>query len=205
MSDDPTLQERKEHYLARTEQYRRLGYDNPATTEFVVGLTGPLSSPALDVGTGKGALTLELARQGVDVVSVDLDPEEQQLAVYLAREAGLERSIEFVVGDGARLPQPDNHFAWVGMLDVLHHLDNADPVLDEMLRVVRPGGTIMVSDFSEPGFEVIDQVHRDEGREHPRSAATVDSAQARLIEAGCELVTRVEEYLHLISVLKKPL
>jgi len=203
MSDIPTLQERKEHYLARTEQYRRLGYDNPATTEFVVSLAGSLSGPALDVGTGKGALTLELARRGVDVATIDLDPEEQQLAVHLAREEGLERSIEFVVGDGARLPWPDDHFAWVGMLDVLHHLDDADPVLDEMLRVVKPGGTIMVSDFSQPGFGIIDQGHRDEGREHTRSAATVDSAQTRLLEAGCELVTHVEEYLHLISVLKK--
>ncbi|MFC1545439.1 class I SAM-dependent methyltransferase [Gemmatimonadota bacterium] len=205
MIENLPLQERLEHYLARSEQYRSLGYDNPATTAFVVALAGPPAGPALDIGTGKGSLTLELARQGIDVATIDLDPEEQQLAVYLAREEGLEHSIEFVVGDGARLPWPDAHFGWVGMLDVLHHLEEADPVLDEMLRVVRPGGTIMVSDFSEPGFEVIARVHREEGGEHPRTAATVDSAQIRLIGAGCELVTRVEEYLHQVSVLKRPL
>ncbi|MFC1529436.1 class I SAM-dependent methyltransferase [Gemmatimonadota bacterium] len=204
MSDTPTLQERVEHYQARTEQYRRLGYDNPATTEFVVRVAGPLSGPVLDVGTGKGSLTLELARQGVDVVSVDIDAEEQQLAVHLAREAGLDRFIEFVQGDATRLSWPDEYFGWVGMLDVLHHLEDADPILDEMLRVVRPGGLLMLADFSEPGFEIIDQVHRDEGREHERSAATVDSARARLMGAGCELVTSVEEYLHLVSVLRKP-
>ncbi len=204
MSDTLTLQERIDRNQARTDQYRRLGYDNPAATEFVVGIAGPLSGPVLDVGTGKGSLTLELARQGVEVVSVDIDPEEQQLAVHLAREAGLDALIEFVQGDAALIPCPDDFFAWAGMLDVLHHLEDADPVLDEMLRVVRPGGLLMLADFSEPGFALVEKIHRSEGHEHERSMATVLSAQTRLIEAGCELVTAVEVHFHLVSVLRIP-
>ena len=204
MAEQPSLKERREHYRARTEQYRRLGYDGPATTAYVVSLARPRSGPVLDVGTGKGALALELARRGVEVVSIDIDPEERDLALLLAREEGLEELIEFVTGSAARMPWPDAHFGWAGMLDVLHHLEEADPVLDEMFRVTRPGGVIVVSDFSEPGFEVIDQVHREENRVHERSAATVDSARTRLMAAGCELLTSVEDYLHLISVLRKP-
>ncbi|MFC1628961.1 class I SAM-dependent methyltransferase [Gemmatimonadota bacterium] len=203
MTDNPTLQERKEAYLVRCEQYRRLEYDPEITARFVAGIAGPLTSPVLDVGSGKGSLSIALARLGVDVIGVDLDPEEQKLAASLAEDAGVAHLIQFLQGDAAQVPFPDDHFTGASMLDALHHLDEEESVLTEMMRVVRTGGFLVLSDFSEPGFKVVEQIHREEGGEHARTAATVGSAEAYLVEQGCELVARIEDFLHLVTVLRR--
>ena len=205
MNEDPTLQERKEAFLVRSERYRQLGYDSGVTARFVAGIAGPHTGPVLDMGSGKGSLTIAMAALEVDVIGIDLDPDEQALAALLAEEAGVAHRIRFIQGDAGQIPYPDDHFTCVGMLDVLHHLYDPDPVLAEMWRVVQKGGSLLLADFSEPGFEIVEQVHREEGGDHPRSPATVNYAEAALRERGGEPVTRIEDHLHQISVLRKPL
>jgi hypothetical protein len=56
-----------------------------------------------------------------------------------------------------------------------------------MVRVVRPGGKVVVGDFTEKGFDMVSAVHRGEGRVHRRSDITVDAAAAILAAAGCHV------------------
>jgi len=167
--------ERLRAFRARSLQYGRLGHDRVGTARFVVETAGALRGPALDVGTGKGLLAIELARTGMEVVSVDVDAEEQELARLLAEEAGVGSRISFVRGDAAHLPYPDGTFGCVAMMDVLHHLDEPGPVLREMARVFNHAGLMVIADFDEQGFELVSRIHREEGRHHPRTAATVTS------------------------------
>ena len=171
-----TAPARLQAFRERCEVYLRRGYDRFAAARHVVDAAASLRGPALDVGTGQGFLALELARRGLDIVSVDVDAEAQELAWLRAEEAGLGNRIAFVAGDTSRLPYPDGHFGCAAMMDVLHHLDTPGPVLREMGRVVAEGGLVVIADFDEQGFELVSRVHREEGREHPRTAATVGLA-----------------------------
>lgn len=196
-------QERLREFRERCERYLRSGYDRWAAARFVAGAVDPLGGTALDVGTGKGVLAVELARRGLEVVSVDPDPAARVIAVDVAEDAGVGKRIDFVTGDGARLPFPTGRFGCAAMLDVLHHLDAPEPILLEMCRVVRPGGRIVVAEFDGAGFEVVARVLRADGAEHGRSAATLDSAAAALEGLGCRLVERVNGHLHDVAVLAR--
>ncbi len=94
---------------------------------------------ALDVGCGTGEGTLFLAREfpQARVRGVDLSAEMVQAAVA---KVGLdpEGRIAFKVGDAAALPYPDESFDLVAQL-------NMPPFFDEMVRVLRPGGHVIVA------------------------------------------------------------
>ena len=189
----------------RSLEYLRRGHDRLSAARFVVDAADELHGPALDVGTGKGLLAIELARRGMDVVSIDVDDKERELARLLTEEAGLGGDINFVNGDAARLSYPDGHFGCVAMMDVMHHLVEPGPVLREMARVVRVGGVIIIADFDEDGFELVSRVHQWEGREHPRTGATVSLAVDELARAGFCCTTRTNGHQHDVVVLQKQL
>jgi ubiquinone/menaquinone biosynthesis C-methylase UbiE len=198
------LEERKAAFHARTEQYCRLGHDRFAAARFVAEAAGCLEGPALDVGTGRGLLAMGLARRGLDVVSVDVNAEDSELAAALAGEAGLDGHIQFLLQDARSLPFPDGSFGCAAMMEVLHHLDDARPVLTEMARLVRPGGAIVVADFTESGFAMVAAVHHADGQEHPRSASTLEGAQEILASLGWLEEGRVEAHLNVVAWFRKP-
>jgi hypothetical protein len=129
MEDHEELIRRKASFLVRTEHYLSLGYDRFATADFVVKTGGRLSGPALDIGTGKELTAM--ARRGLEVVFLDLDADEQALAFLLAAEAGLKDRIYFVWGDASMLTYSEDHFGCAALVDVLHHLQDPVPVLEE--------------------------------------------------------------------------
>ncbi len=191
-------------FRSRTERYLRAGHDRFEAARFVAGRVAEARGPALDVGTGKGLLALALAERGLDVLSVDVSPEDQEVAAALAAEAGLSARIRFLLADASSLPFPAGAFGCAAMMDVLHHLADAGPVLDEMARVVAPSGRIVVADFTEEGFDLVARIHREEGKEHPRSAVTVGSAAAALLESGWRPVGRGTGHLQDAATLERP-
>jgi demethylmenaquinone methyltransferase/2-methoxy-6-polyprenyl-1,4-benzoquinol methylase len=100
----------------------------------------------LDIGGGTGGVSARL-RDLVRTVLV-IEPSEP-----LTRRGHDRRpDIRFAVGDGRRLPVRDASADRVLLIEVLHHVEDADAVLDEALRVLRPGGTVLVeeSEFNGP-------------------------------------------------------
>jgi ubiquinone/menaquinone biosynthesis C-methylase UbiE len=111
---------------------------------------------ALDVGCGPGQITIMLAKRWPAVRWVGLDAAPAMLAQGRkdAAAAGI-GSIDFQtfrVGPegGGRLPYEDAGFDLVICNSVLHHL--ADPLqsLDEMARVLKPGGAFLLRDLARP-------------------------------------------------------
>jgi len=189
---DRDLAEQRLRFGRRCEEYLQLGHDLFAAARFVAGFVTEGTSPVLDVGTGKGIFAIELARRGFQVVSVDPDDSDRALAILLAEEAGIRKSISLVRGDAAWLPFPSGSFESVAMVEVLHHLHNLPPVSRELGRVLKPGGTLIVADFSQPGFDLVAQVHRREGGEHLVSGITMENAVAQFEEDGLACTGRHE-------------
>jgi len=114
--------------------------------------TAELVRPGLrvaDIGTGTGILALELAELGLDVIGIDrseamLETARQKWDSIAAAQTG---NIEFRVGDAHELPleaaSVDAAFAHM----VLHSLEEPERAVQEMARVVRPGGLVILVDF----------------------------------------------------------
>jgi len=151
----------------RNAVHRRFGYDSASGVRFVLEKAFPLRGRVLDVGTGKGRFVIALARHVAHVTTVDVSAEEQRQARLEAVYAGLSDRIRFVLQDARRLPWPAASFDAVVSWNVFHHLDDPERVLGEMLRVLKPGGKLVMADFSPSGFRLMDAIHAAEGRRHP--------------------------------------
>ena len=99
----------------------------------------------LDVGCGTGDATAQLATgviPGGRTVGIDLS--EAMITEARKRAAGSDLPLEFRIADAHDLPFPDNHFDACSAERVFVHLADPLGVLAEMVRVVKPGGRVVV-------------------------------------------------------------
>jgi SAM-dependent methyltransferase len=198
------LEARKRQFEARTTEFKGLGYDRFLTPAFVLDGIDDLAGPILDLGTGMGLMARELARRGLEVCSVDVNPEDQQVAAFLTDDPALAERITFTPADGASLPFLVGAFGSAVTLDVLHHLVDGAAVLRELNRVVKPGGTIVLAEFSRAGFDLVAQAHAAQGQVHPEGPATLDWARGFLSGLEAEEIDVREGHLHRVAVFRKP-
>lgn len=112
---------------------------------------GP-GQPALDVCCGTGDVALALARRGARVTGLDFSSE--MLAVARRRAQARNLAVDFVPGDALALPFPDATFDAVTISYGLRNLADFTAGLAEMVRVLRPGGRLLVLDFGKPTHRV---------------------------------------------------
>lgn len=133
--------------------------DYPAVATGLIAELGPALVAAagvrpgdrvLDVAAGSGNAAIPAALAGADVVASDLTPELFDAGRTLAARRGATLSWE--EGDAEALPYPDGSFdvalSCVGVMFAPHHRRAAD----ELVRVVRPGGTIGLLSWTPEGF-----------------------------------------------------
>jgi demethylmenaquinone methyltransferase/2-methoxy-6-polyprenyl-1,4-benzoquinol methylase len=100
----------------------------------------------LDLAAGTGVSTAELARSGVLAVACDFS-----LGMLRAGRARRHRQhLPFVAGDATHLPFADASFDATVISFGLRNVADAPTALREMARVVRPGGRLVVCEFSRP-------------------------------------------------------
>jgi ubiquinone/menaquinone biosynthesis C-methylase UbiE len=92
-----------------------------------------LPGPVLDLGSGDGHFASAAFAEKMDV---GLDPWPSPMEEARRRDAYR----LLVLGEGARIPFPDSFFASVTSTSVLEHIPDIDPVLQEVGRVLQPGG-----------------------------------------------------------------
>jgi ubiquinone/menaquinone biosynthesis C-methylase UbiE len=138
------------------------------------------------------------------VISVDVSQEEQLVAIMNAHMETLPGRITFLTSDAQRVPFPDGAFGAAVAMDALHHLANGPPVFAEMVRVVRPGGKIVLAEFDAQGLALVARVHRSEGREHPVGPVTLASALDWFVTSGLTIESRRQGHFHLMVVFSKP-
>jgi 2-polyprenyl-6-hydroxyphenyl methylase/3-demethylubiquinone-9 3-methyltransferase len=114
----------------------------PARMRHFSAIVGDWSQKTvLDLGCGGGFMAEALAREGADVIGVDPSAPAIEAAREHAAQAGL--VIDYRVGSGERIPLADESVDCVVCVDVLEHVESLDAVLDEVRRVLKPGGLFL--------------------------------------------------------------
>jgi len=102
----------------------------------------------LDVAAGTGTSSAALARSGARVVALDFS------AGMVAEGRRKHKKIEFVEADAEKLPFGDNEFDAVSISFGLRNVANPKAALAEMYRVLKPGGRLVVCEFSKPPIAI---------------------------------------------------
>jgi 2-polyprenyl-3-methyl-5-hydroxy-6-metoxy-1,4-benzoquinol methylase len=107
----------------------------------------PEEARVLDVGCGPGWTSVFLARMGYHVTGFDLAPDMITLAGRRAAREGVTANCTFQVADSEAFELAPE-FDAVLVYDTLHHVQNEAAVLENCLRALKPGGTLVLA---EPG------------------------------------------------------
>jgi demethylmenaquinone methyltransferase / 2-methoxy-6-polyprenyl-1,4-benzoquinol methylase len=119
----------------------------------VVGLARPApETRALDLATGTGDIAFALREHCGQVVGLDVTARMIELA---RRKTGARPAPAFLVGDMLALPFPAASFDLVTTGYGLRNVPDLDLAIDEMLRVLKPGGQALSLDFDRPPNRLI--------------------------------------------------
>ncbi|MFH1878867.1 MAG: class I SAM-dependent methyltransferase [Candidatus Omnitrophota bacterium] len=177
-------------YLERKAYFKKFGYDIDKERSFIFKKAMPVQGRILEVGTGKGHFTMELAKAGYCLTSVDISEEEQIAARLNLEFSGLKDKVVLRVENAEKLSFSDGSFDAVFSVNAVHHFKDTFRVMDELVRVTARPGKIVLSDFSEEGFKVIECIHGSEGKTHDRGAVSMKAVKDHLTGKGF----RTEEY-----------
>ena len=123
-------------------------------------LAGLRAGEVLDVGCGSGSFTRALADTLTGARSIiGIDPDKD--SVDEARRLTDDRRVRFRVLAGGEAPFADERFDLVAISNALHHLDDPVVVLDELRRMVRPGGFLVVQELVSDELAPAEQNGRD--------------------------------------------
>ncbi len=103
----------------------------------------------LDLAAGTGVSTVELARSGARAVACDFSIGMLQAGRSIKKRR---RAVPFVAGDAMALPFLDDSFDAAVISFGLRNVADVGAALREMARVVRPGGRLVVCEFSSPSW-----------------------------------------------------
>jgi ubiquinone/menaquinone biosynthesis C-methylase UbiE len=104
----------------------------------------------LDIGCGVGKPAMRLFRRtGAEVLGVTVSPHQVDVARTRAEQEDVSSSVRFECADAMALPYDDDSFDAVLALESICYMDRSK-ALKEMLRVVRPGGRVVLTDLLEP-------------------------------------------------------
>lgn len=113
---------------------------------------------AADLGAGTGFISEGLLRSGLQVIAVDQSPAmlEEMKEKFQAFDG-----IDYRVGEAQSLPIADGNVDYVFANMYLHHVEQPPKAIQEMARVLKAGGRMVITDLDEHGFEFLRNEQHD--------------------------------------------
>ncbi len=106
------------------------------------GFDGFTGRKVLEVGFGMGTDLFQIARSGAEVHGVDLVPKHLEIATKRFEVFGIPAELQ--IADAENLPFDDNSFDSVYTFGVIHHTPDTQKAVDEIHRVLKPGGNAVI-------------------------------------------------------------
>lgn len=113
---------------------------------------------AADIGAGTGFLTEGLLQKGLRVIAVD---RSEEMLEQMKNKFGTNAKFEYCLGDGECLPLESGKVNYAMANMYLHHVDNPSAAIKEMVRILAPGGKLVITDLDEHNFEFLKFEHYD--------------------------------------------
>ncbi|MFC2060974.1 class I SAM-dependent methyltransferase [Elusimicrobiota bacterium] len=200
-----TNREKQENYQLYTDRiayYAKKGLDFIKSRKGIIEKAGNLHGSILEVGCGNGYTTLPLTRAGYNFTSIDMDIEAlKKTALSLAHEEFL-KNVKFYVMDALNMGFKDKIFNNVICVNLLHHIENKNSVLTEINRILCDKGKVIIADFNIKGMEIVDGVHKEEGRVHENFGISEEETCAFFDKSGYQ-IKKYDEICHWILVASK--
>ena len=167
---------------------------NAAFAQRAIALA-PTAAKVLDAGTGTARIPLLLCQQRPQwqITGIDLAENMLKIGAEHIKNAGLQQQIVLELVDAKQLPYPNAHFDLVISNSLIHHLPDPLPFLQEIKRVLKPQGAILIRDLIRPANqETLDALVESIGTEY-------DSHQKQLFADSLHAAFTLDEVNQLIS------
>ncbi|CAH0524340.1 bifunctional demethylmenaquinone methyltransferase/2-methoxy-6-polyprenyl-1,4-benzoquinol methylase UbiE [Vibrio hippocampi] len=116
----------------------------------------------LDLGGGTGDLTAKFSRIVGDkgqVILADINNSMLNVGRDKLRDSGIVGNVHYVQANAEELPFPDNHFDCITISFCLRNVTDKDKALRSMYRVLKPGGRLLVLEFSKPTIKAVSKIY----------------------------------------------
>jgi demethylmenaquinone methyltransferase / 2-methoxy-6-polyprenyl-1,4-benzoquinol methylase len=116
----------------------------------------------LDLAGGTGDLTAKFSQLVGDdglVVLADINESMLKVGRDKLRDKGLFKNIEYVQANAEELPFADNYFDCITISFGLRNVTDKEKALRSMWRVLKPGGRLLILEFSKPQYQVLNKAY----------------------------------------------
>jgi len=184
----------------RLRLFKRYGYDIPKARSLIFKKAKISGGKILEVGTGRGHMAVALAKNGLKVVSIDLDRKAQKIAKLNLKSLKLDKSVSLKHMDAEKLKYKDNSFDFVISVNFIHHANNPAKCIKEMVRVARE--KLVIADLNRRGERIMEKVHALDGHSHAASKMSFKLAKTLLKKLGMSVKTYYDS-CQIVLVAKK--
>ncbi len=135
-----------------------------------------------EFATGSGRMTSLLSRMNLKIITGDLSFENKVEAEKRITHNFLGK-VNFMGLDLEHIPFTDNSLKNIICVNTIHHLEDPINCIKELIRVNSVNGKLVLADFNEEGFDVMDKLHKVRyGDIHPRGLNMWDELQNLLYD-----------------------
>ena len=113
---------------------------------------------AADIGAGSGFISEGLIHKGLKVIAVD---QSEAMLVEMRKKFSSAEGIEYRLVEAEKLPIPDEAVDYVFANMYIHHVESPQEAIKEMVRILKPGGELVITDMDEHEFKFLKEEHHD--------------------------------------------
>lgn len=177
----------KKYFSEVAEQWdnMRAGFFSESLREKSLSSTNLIQGrSAADIGAGTGFMTEGLLQRGLRVIAVD---QSSEMLDVLERKFAHCEGLDCRVGESENLPLADSCVDYVFANMYLHHVESPQATIMEMVRILKPGGKLVITDLDEHQFIFLRTEHHDRWMGFNRSSVEVWLATAGMknIQVTC--------------------
>lgn len=145
--------------VARQWDEMRKGFFSEEVREKAFSVAGVEAGKiAADIGAGTGFVTEGLIQKGLQVLAVD---QSRVMLKEMRKRFSDVEGIEYLEGESEKLPIPDESVDYAFANMYLHHVESPLRSIKEMLRILKPGGKLIITDMDKHSFEFLKREHHD--------------------------------------------